>query len=129
MERRERRLRPADGWLLAGILAAAAALALLLRLLPQPETRTVTVTVDGNTVAVFPLDTDTSWEIPGAGGGRNLLVIENGTASVTEADCPDKICVRHPAISFAGQSIICLPHRVVVTVTGGEASVDAEVGG
>jgi hypothetical protein len=34
------------------------------------------------------------------------------------ADCRDQICVHHIPISGSGESIICLPHKLVVTVTG-----------
>ena len=36
------------------------------------------------------------------------------------ADCPDQICVRQKAISKEGESIICLPNKVVVSIVGGE---------
>ena len=49
-------------------------------------------------------------------GGTNLLVIADGSASVTEADCPDALCVGMGKISRTGQSIVCLPHQVVVEV-------------
>lgn len=48
--------------------------------------------------------------------GYNLLVIKNNKARVVDADCPNKICVDKGAISKSGESIICLPHEVVVTI-------------
>ena len=53
------------------------------------------------------------------GAGENLLVIENGAAYVASADCPDGICVAHAPISLVGDAIVCLPHRVVITVEEG----------
>ena len=38
-------------------------------------------------------------------------------ADMKEADCPDKLCVHQKAISAENESIVCLPNRVVVTVT------------
>lgn len=46
------------------------------------------------------------------------IVVENGMVRVEDADCPDKICERRGAISKAGQTIVCLPNRVVVKITG-----------
>ena len=82
--------------------------------------------VDGEEIARFPLDSDRVW----VWEGGNTLVIEHGTARVTEASCPDGICVRHAPIRYAGESIICLPHRLEITVVGGETSqIDAVAGG
>ena len=39
---------------------------------------------------------------------------------MTEADCPDQLCVHQRAISKQKQTIVCLPNRVVVEVIGGE---------
>lgn len=44
--------------------------------------------------------------------------IENGKVWVTDADCADKICERTGVISRGGQSIVCLPHGVVVRIGG-----------
>jgi len=58
--------------------------------------------------------------------GTNTVVIKNGKASIASADCRDKICVNHNAISKNGESIICLPHKLVVEIEGTEKSeVDA----
>ena len=55
----------------------------------------------------------------GEGEHTNTLVIAGGTARVIEASCPDQICVRRGAVQYAGESIVCLPHKLVVTVQGG----------
>ena len=62
-------------------------------------------------------------------GGTNLLVIEDGEAWVEEADCPDKLCVRQGKVRYTGQSIVCLPNKLSVTVEGGASDgVDIKVG-
>lgn len=48
--------------------------------------------------------------------GKNVLVFEQGMVRVVEADCPDQICVSFGWAKRAGQSIVCLPHRVVVKI-------------
>ncbi len=50
---------------------------------------------------------------------------------VASADCPTQDCVHTGAISRSGQSIICLPARIVITLTGGAADssgVDVVIG-
>ena len=54
--------------------------------------------------------------------GVNVLEIKSGEASVIEADCPDGLCVKQKAISKQGESIICLPHKLVITVESDEES-------
>lgn len=55
--------------------------------------------------------------------------LKSGTARVSmiEADCPDHYCVDHAAIDKVNETIVCLPHRVVLEITGGgeEKEVDA----
>ena len=52
----------------------------------------------------------------------NVLVIEDGYAKMFEADCPDQICVHQKRINKKGESIVCMPHKIVVTVVEGEPS-------
>lgn len=56
---------------------------------------------------------------------------EGGIAlRVAEADCPGQDCVHTGAISLAGESIVCLPAEVTVTLVGGSGrdGVDAVTG-
>ncbi len=62
-------------------------------------------------------------------GGSNILVIRDGQAWLSEANCPDHICVKQGKIHYTGQVITCLPNRLTVTVEGGESDgVDLVVG-
>ncbi len=85
------------------------------------------VTVNGEEYGRYALDKDTQQSII-SGEHSNLLVISEGGARISEADCPDKLCVNQGEIRYSGQSIICLPHKVVVEIVGGERSnIDAVV--
>ena len=79
---------------------------------------TVVVSVDGKEVASFPLDEDTVYNIGGYHGGENILEVKDGKAHLTDASCPDKLCVNMGYISKTGQSIICLPNKVVIEIKG-----------
>ena len=116
-----------DLLLAAVLLLLGGALALFLWLTRQAG-GTVTVQIDGEIVLELPLSEDRSLVL-GEGEHTNTLVIRDGTARVTEASCPDKICVGHGAIQYAGESIVCLPHKLVITVQGGAGSgVDGSTG-
>lgn len=54
-----------------------------------------------------------------AGKGRfNTIGYENGRIFIHEANCPDQICVKSGKIHSPGQTIVCLPHKVVVRISG-----------
>lgn len=84
----------------------------------REEGDTVTVSVGGKHYGTYPLHTDLTLSIRTGEDGEeeNLLVIRDGTARVESATCPDGICAAHKPISREGESIVCLPHRVVITV-------------
>lgn len=54
--------------------------------------------------------------------------IDGGMVWVTDADCPDKVCVNTGTITRSGQSIVCLPSGVVVTIVDGDGDLQWEVG-
>ena len=84
------------------------------------------VTIDGKMYGSFPLAVDAVEKIELSDGSYNLLVIKDGKADITEASCPDGICVNHRAVSKQSQSIVCLPNKVVVEIESGEeAEMDA----
>jgi len=58
--------------------------------------------------------------------GYNKILIKEGVVTMIEADCPDQVCVMSKPIQKPGESIICLPHKVVVKIEGREENtVDA----
>ena len=89
---------------------------------------TVVVEVDGKTYGTYSLSVDRTVEIRTGENGKelNLLVIKDGKAYVETATCRDRICAAHKPISREGESIVCLPHKVVITVksSGGEPAPD-----
>ena len=76
----------------------------------------VTVKVDGKVTASYPIDVDKTVTINGVNGGKNVLKISGGTADMTEADCPDQTCVKKHSIRYEGETIVCLPHKVVISI-------------
>ena len=79
---------------------------------------TAVVTVDGELREELNLKEnervaiDTLW-------GFNIVETKDGQVFVTEADCRDQICVDHKKIEKVGETIVCLPHKVIITVIGG----------
>lgn len=56
----------------------------------------------------------------------NLLCITDGTVTMEAADCRDQICVHHKPISGSRESIICLPHKLAVEITGDSEEDDTD---
>ena len=52
--------------------------------------------------------------------GRNTVHVSPGAISVIEADCPDRICVMMGELTGSGLPIICMPHRLIIEIEGGE---------
>lgn len=105
--------------LVAVIFVTALAAFLLHDLIGAAAAGSVTVKVGGEIEGVYSLGEDQEIEI---NGGTNILIIRNAKADMIEADCPDKLCVNQRAISKNGESIICLPNKVVVEVSSKENS-------
>lgn len=110
-----------DVILIVALLAVAAVVMACLHLF-RKSGDTVKVAVDGELYGVYPLSQDMTEDIiTGEDGGRlNRLVIRDGKAYVETATCPDGICAAHRAVDKDGESIVCLPHRVVITVVADE---------
>ena len=56
-------------------------------------------------------------------GDTNVCEIKNGEVKMTEANCPDHLCMKQPAVGSAGGYIVCLPNKVVIQ---GEGEGDAD---
>ena len=109
-----------DAILIAVLTVLGGALALFLWCTRQAGGM-VSVQIDGELVMELPLSEDTRLVL-GEGEHTNTLVVESGTARVVEASCPDQVCVRQGAVQYAGESIVCLPHKLVVTIEGGQGN-------
>ena len=83
------------------------------------------VTVDGELAATIPLTVDATLPVGEGKGFRNVVEVSGGRVRVADADCPDRLCVRQGWISYDGESIVCLPHKLVVTVRGTAGDLDA----
>lgn len=78
------------------------------------------VSVDGEITCTYDMTDDVSFTVVTPDGGYVNCTIESGIADVTGASCPDLLCVNHRPVSRTGESIVCLPGKVVLTVRGHE---------
>ncbi len=99
-----------DKILIFGVIAVAFLLAVVISAFLRFENR-VEIRQDNKIVYSGSLFTDKTVEL-----SHNTIVIEKGCVNVRSADCKNQICVKHKKIERAGESIICLPNRVIVEI-------------
>ena len=80
---------------------------------------TLTVTIDGKVYGIYDMSVDQKI-IMDETTGYNGFEIKDGVVTMVEADCPDQYCVKHTPISKEGETIVCLPHKVVLEITDSE---------
>ena len=77
------------------------------------------------------------WQVPLNGTDATFAVegnypltvaVSGGKVWIAESTCPGGDCVQQGAVSRSGESIVCLPARVTVAITGGSGSADVIVG-
>lgn len=76
----------------------------------------VIVTVDNEEYGVYSLSEAQEIPIEINGEVANYLVIKDGYADVTDANCPDHLCVNMKSISLDGETIVCLPNKMIVEI-------------
>lgn len=115
--------------ILVAVIVIIAATGLMLWWFSRAEGVSVAVKINGVQTAVYPLSEDREVVITTGDNQehRNVLVIKDGKAFISEADCPDSICVKTRAASYVGETIVCLPHKLVIEITAADADPDLDV--
>ncbi|MDO4322082.1 MAG: NusG domain II-containing protein [Lachnospiraceae bacterium] len=93
-----------------------------LRFFFQEEGASVVVEIGGEPFGTYSLDKEQEVDIEEG----NRLLIEDHSARMSFADCPDHLCVRQGRIRADGEMIICLPNRVTVRISDKSASGDGD---
>jgi hypothetical protein len=114
-------MKKKDFIIIAVVLLVAGILAIVFHFAGGDPGGSVQVKVDGKVVGTYALveeqrvPFDTKY-------GHNTLVIEGGKAHIEDANCPDHYCEQQGEISKTGETLVCLPHKLVAEVVAGEAS-------
>ena len=98
------------------IIGIAVLLFLAAALKDNGKENVIEIKIDGVVKGRYALSEDRELNL----NGTSRLVIKDGKADITEADCPDKVCVKQKPISKAGESLVCLPNKIIITVVEGE---------
>ncbi len=108
-------LKKKDRILIGAILLIAGGMALWMQVRQGDAGETIRIMIDGEEYGTYSLMEDTLIEVENA-FGYNRIVLKGGEVSMEEADCPDQYCVAHRAITKTNETIVCLPHKLVVEV-------------
>lgn len=109
--------------IIAGILVVCGGLSLWL--LRPTQAATVEIWSEGELIKTLSLAKDQTLTVE-TETGRNVVTVSDGKVAVTEASCPDKVCVNRGWCS-GGAQIVCLPNKLILKFAG-ENTVDSVAG-
>ena len=76
--------------------------------------------ISGKVIKTFDLKKNQTWTYRDKDGDYNKIEVKNGEIAVVEANCKDQIDVQRGFISKTGETIVCLPHNLVIEVMSGQ---------
>lgn len=115
-------LRPADIILAIGLIAVGFVMSFILAF-GQDDGAQVKVTAAGELYGIYSLGEDQTVTVK-QGSHINEFEIKDGAVRMLHASCHNHDCIQQGAISKTGETIVCLPHKVVLEVVGGEEAFD-----
>ena len=88
---------------------------LAFEIIATPGGKTVVIEEGNEVVGNYPLSEDRTLKVQGP-LGITTVVIRGGQVYVPDSACPNKICIEMGHIFEKGDTIICLPNRVYITI-------------
>lgn len=104
-----------------GIVVIALIMLLIMQMTRTEEGNRIQITLDGKVYGTYSLGKNRVIEVKD-GSFYNKIRIEDGKAYMEEANCPDGYCEEQGKISGRTQTIVCLPHKLVVEVLEADSS-------
>src|SRR5690554_1477830 len=77
---------------------------------------TAVLEINGEIIEEFSLNDQTGFYNAETEQGYNLIEFENGKVRVKESNCPEQICVQFGWAQHVGQTIVCLPHKLIIRI-------------
>ncbi|MBQ7400228.1 MAG: NusG domain II-containing protein [Clostridia bacterium] len=104
------------------IILICIAVPITLSVTSHDEDKTAIISVDGVVAREIPLTRNEDVCFEGV-----FITVNDGKASVTNADCPDGLCMKMKEAKNVGDSIICVPNKVSVRIVGHTDGEGADV--
>ena len=108
-------MKKKDMMIIAAVLILAGIMALFINYGQETSGETVRIMIDGKEYGKYSLMSEQVIEVVNE-FGVNKITIKDGQVFMKKADCPDQYCVKHRTISKTNETIVCLPHKLVVEV-------------
>lgn len=108
-------IKKKDIMLACGVIAVALVLLVILKFANRESGTQIELRVNGQTYGTYDLNKNQEITVD-TEYGHNLVVIADRQAYMSEADCPDGYCKNQGKISHENETIVCLPHKLVVEV-------------
>lgn len=105
---------------LLGVILLVAVIAIIIINLVKTDGSQVVITIDGKEYETLPLNVNKTVTVQVDKDHYNVVKVQDGKVSMSEANCPDKLCVKHNKIHYNGETIVCLPHKVVLEIKNGK---------
>ena len=120
--KQDRMFRPADIILAIGLIVIGFVMSFFLAFGSDDGAR-VKVLTAGDLYGTYSLDQDQTVTVR-RGSHVNEFEIKDGAVRMVHADCRNHDCIQQGTITKTGETIVCLPNKVVLEVTGGEEEFD-----
>jgi len=78
------------------------------------------ITIDGKVFGTYSLLEDRTINT----GTGNIIAIKDGYVYMKSSTCHSKECVHQGKINQASQSIVCLPHKLIIEIKGDDNDYD-----
>ncbi len=125
------RLKPLDGVIVLFLILVSFVPLLLFSLqqknLGTGVTYEAVLTVDGKKIKTFDLEKNNTYRYEDKDGEFNLIELKDGKIRIKDADCGDLVCVRRGWIEKSGETIVCLPHKLLIEIKASDGSEEGNV--
>ncbi len=115
-------MKKADYIILSGLLLLGILLTFIIFRPSGNKPAMLEVRQNGSLLMTFPLTDNITKTIEDKNGSKNVFTIQDGIVTMTEANCGDHTCIQTGKIANTGESIVCLPHRLVLQIVSEQES-------